>query len=83
MKMICLVCELWLVEAEMNEGEFAYFCERCFYADRIEGQSVAPHPSDCSSQFNLGKHSEYQLNYPNPMGVEIFLAQLGRSSASS
>ena len=29
MKIICLVCELWLVEVLTNAGEVSYWCERC------------------------------------------------------
>ena len=29
MKILCLFCELWLVEPHLVEGEVTYFCERC------------------------------------------------------
>lgn len=29
MKIICVVCGLWLVEVFTNAGEVSYWCERC------------------------------------------------------
>jgi hypothetical protein len=29
MKILCLVCELWLVELFIKGGEVNYWCERC------------------------------------------------------
>ena len=29
MKILCAVCELWLVELTINGGEVSYWCERC------------------------------------------------------
>jgi|AntAceMinimDraft_12_1070368.scaffolds.fasta_scaffold10703_4 hypothetical protein len=29
MKILCLVCELWLVELFIKGGEVSYWCERC------------------------------------------------------
>ena len=29
MKILCLLCELWLVEPEIVEGEVSYYCVRC------------------------------------------------------
>jgi hypothetical protein len=29
MKILCVVCELWLVELFIKGGEVSYWCERC------------------------------------------------------
>lgn len=29
MKILCVICELWLVEPILFEGEVSYFCVRC------------------------------------------------------
>ena len=35
MKIICVVCELWLVEVFTNAGEVSYWCERCAHDTEI------------------------------------------------
>lgn len=29
MKILCVICSLWLVEPQSYQGEVYYFCERC------------------------------------------------------
>lgn len=35
MKIICVVCELWLVEVLSIGGEVSYWCERCAHDTKI------------------------------------------------
>ena len=35
MKIICVVCELWLVEVCAKSGEVSYWCERCAHDTKI------------------------------------------------
>jgi hypothetical protein len=41
MKVICIVCELWLVEPVVRDGEVSYFCLRCQDSGRCEPLSEA------------------------------------------
>ena len=39
MKILCLFCELWLVEPLLIEGEVTYFCERCALAIKASDET--------------------------------------------
>jgi len=41
MKILCLVCELWLVELFIKGGEVNYWCERCHQDAMSENEQIA------------------------------------------
>lgn len=40
MKILCLVCELWLVELDVSGGMVSYWCMRCEHESRSAGQAL-------------------------------------------
>lgn len=64
MKIICPVCELWLVEIQITEGQGGFYCARCLDLERrrssgdvLREEEVASDPLTCCRLCDLGVFS--------------------------